>query len=201
MDSWICIDPPSFLFDAIPEGLSRRVAGFLLWFHVAVSFAINCQALCASLDQGLVTRRARIPLDGRTGSHRPCCCGALPSWLKSIRCYCCFDWCDCATPGQRWLVLTLGVCISSYLVSNAVPFFKDLVGLIGALTSVPLTLTLPALLHRKARHLRLLLPTIPSLGSSSLFLYSLVFLAIGLVGAISSIDEDWLGHGRPFSCR
>lgn len=29
-------EPPSFLFDAIPSGLGRQVAGFLLWVHVAV---------------------------------------------------------------------------------------------------------------------------------------------------------------------
>jgi len=29
-------NPPSFLFDAIPEGMGRRVGGFLLWVHVAV---------------------------------------------------------------------------------------------------------------------------------------------------------------------
>lgn len=29
-------DPPSFLFDAIPEGLGRRIGGLLLWGHVAV---------------------------------------------------------------------------------------------------------------------------------------------------------------------
>eukprot|EP00526_Cylindrotheca_closterium_P024324 CAMPEP_0113647292 /NCGR_PEP_ID=MMETSP0017_2-20120614/25024_1 /TAXON_ID=2856 /ORGANISM="Cylindrotheca closterium" /LENGTH=154 /DNA_ID=CAMNT_0000559321 /DNA_START=44 /DNA_END=504 /DNA_ORIENTATION=+ /assembly_acc=CAM_ASM_000147 len=48
--------PPSFLFDAIPEGMSRRIAGLLLWGHVAVSYAINCQALCSSIDRALVSR-------------------------------------------------------------------------------------------------------------------------------------------------
>jgi hypothetical protein len=51
-------DPPSFLFDAIPEGISRRVAGFLLWGHVAVSYAINSQALCSSIDRFLVSRHS-----------------------------------------------------------------------------------------------------------------------------------------------
>jgi hypothetical protein len=136
----------------------------------------------------------------------------------------------------RWFALTLAVSVSSYLVSNAIPFFKALVGLIGALTrytpfvwttytckvvgfrfvrsatrwcfviipySVPLSLTLPAILHRKANHIPPLLPdrSCASTDSYLLFLYSLAFLGIGLVGAISSIDEDWLKHGKPFSCR
>jgi hypothetical protein len=164
-------DPPSFLFDSIPEGWSRRVAGLLLWGHVAVSYAINSQALCSSMDRFLVAASSRT--------------------LAGI------------DPARRWFVLTFAVALSSYLVSNAVPFFKDLVALIGALTSVPLTLTLPALLHRKVNQISILLPgwRFPSMDSYSLFLYSLGFLVVGLMGALSSIDEDWISHGRPFSCR
>lgn len=171
---------------------------------MAVSYAINSQALCASLDQFL---------------ERKSVTSATPRWSNT-------------RPAIRWFGLTLVVSVSSYLVSNAIPFFKDLVGLIGALTrcaliwlvgwvsnhgsviqltsrcclhrvSVPLSLTLPAILHRRANHISLMLPDLHCLSSGSylLFLYSLAFLAIGLIGAISSIDEDWLNHGSPFSCR
>ena len=55
MDLFILIvwsDVPSFLFDVIPKGSwSRKIAGFLLWVHVSVSFAINSQALCSSIDR------------------------------------------------------------------------------------------------------------------------------------------------------
>lgn len=167
--------PPPFLFDAIPEGWNRRIAGFLLWGHVAVSYAINSQALCSSLDHFFVV---------------------------SIR------W-GHMNPAIRWFLLTLAVVLSSYLVSNAVPFFKDLVALIGALTSVPLTLTLPALLYRQFHRLRLFLPQCcrrrmeyeTSWGSYSLFVYSLGFFVVGLMGALSSIGKDWMNHGQPFSCR
>jgi amino acid permease len=158
-------DPPSFLFDAIPEGTGRRLAGLWLWIHVAVSYAINSQALCSSGDRLL---------------------------FRDM-------WPD--RPRQRWILLTASLATLSYLVANAVPFFKDLVALIGALTSVPLTLTLPALLYRKAQQWSVVCPSpAMSIGSYSLFLYSLVFLTIGLLGAVSSIDRDWMSHGRPFSC-
>lgn len=151
--------------------MSRRIAGLLLWGHVAVSYAINCQALCSSIDRALVSR---FPVASNEST-------------------------------KRWLGLTLTVCVSSYLVANAIPFFKDLVALIGALTSIPLTLTLPALLHQKARNLRLCLPRIgnccPLSGSYPLLLFSLVFFVVGLLGALSSIGQDWLSHGKPFSCR
>jgi len=151
--------------------MSRRIAGLLLWGHVAVSYAINCQALCSSIDRALVSR---FPVTSDDSS-------------------------------KRWLGLTLTVCVSSYLVANAIPFFKDLVALIGSLTSIPLTLMLPALLHQKASNLRLWLPRIgkcfPLVGSYPLLLYSLAFFIVGLLGALSSIDQDWLSHGKPFSCR
>ncbi len=163
-------DPPSFLFDAIPEGWGRKIAGLLLWFHVAVSYAINSQALCASLDH------------------------MLPSGGTS--------WYNQKSTATRWFAITLVVSLSSYIVSNAIPFFKDLVALIGALTSVPLSLTLPAILYRKARNIALLLPDRYCLSTDSylLLLYSFGFLVIGLAGALSEIEEDWLSQGRPFAC-
>jgi amino acid permease len=92
-------DPPSFLFDLIPTGLNRRVAGLLLWIHVAVSYAINSQAMCSSMDRLFFHRIALFGLERH--------------------------------PKRRWLLLTLLLAVSSYLVANAVPFFKDLVALIG----------------------------------------------------------------------
>mmetsp|Transcript_16025 Transcript_16025/g.37137 ORF Transcript_16025/g.37137 Transcript_16025/m.37137 type:complete len:605 (-) Transcript_16025:71-1885(-) len=170
-------DPPSFLFDTIPEGWGRRIAGLLLWFHVAVSYAINSQALCASLDNMLLFANTQVPSE---------------SW-----------WYFRNKPAARWFCITLVVSLSSYLVSNAIPFFKDLVALIGALTSVPLSLTLPAILYRKARNIAILLPDrfCVSTDSYLLLLYSFAFLAIGLIGALSEIGEDWLSQGKPFACQ
>ena len=170
-------DPPSFLFDSIPDGWGRKMAGLLLWFHVAVSYAINSQALCASLDHSLT---AGSSVRGTS---------MLP-WLGNRR------------PAVRWFGITLVVSLSSYTVSNAIPFFKDLVALIGALTSVPLSLTLPAILHRKSKNIALLLPDRSCLSTGSYFLliYSFIFLSIGLIGALSEIEEDWLIQGKPFAC-
>lgn len=44
-------DPPDFLFDAIPMGHMKRIGGFFLWIHLVVSYAINSQALCSSMDR------------------------------------------------------------------------------------------------------------------------------------------------------
>ena len=168
-------DPPGFLFDAIPQtsGWNRRIAGFFLWLHVAVSYAINSQAINSSIDRLVFHRIAHFNLSQR--------------------------------PTMRWVILTLLTSTSSYLVANAVPFFKDLVALIGALTSVPLTLLLPALLYRKGS-LQSNLWTVKSWSDPSdvvsfgLILFSLAFMGCGLVGALLSIEMDWEHHGPPFAC-
>ena len=164
-------DPPSLLFDAISIGPQRRIAGFLLWVHVAVSFAINSQALCSSLDR---LKFHRVTIFGLGERHR-----------------------------ARWGVLTFLVAISSYLIANAVPFFKDLVALIGALTSIPLTLLLPALYHRKVIDAPLFWigpGSCTDICSLSLIIFSIIFLICGVVGSISSIEMDWANHGPPFAC-
>ena len=164
-------NPPPFLFDAVGAGPGRRVGGLLLLVHVAVSFAINCQALTSSLDRVAFHRVTVLGLNAR---HR-----------------------------SRWAVLTLLITASSYVIANAVPFFDDLVGLIGGLTSIPLTLLLPAVLRRRV--LRLSPCKIDSAERSDVWSFLLVafgaaFAACGLIGALGSIEMDWSNHGAPFDC-
>mmetsp|Transcript_28839 Transcript_28839/g.60299 ORF Transcript_28839/g.60299 Transcript_28839/m.60299 type:complete len:394 (+) Transcript_28839:783-1964(+) len=183
-------DPPSFLFDAIPEGtLNRRIAGLLLWGHVAVSYAINSQALVSSID--------RLVFMASSASR------------------------------TRWVALTFVLAVTSYLVANAIPFFKDLVALIGAATTVPLSLTLPPVLYQHwkqwtrltdlLRRRRRKKPGNQStlsisrinnrrhnwavMASSALLLYSIVFLGVGLAGSLASVKRDWSQSSNgPFAC-
>jgi hypothetical protein len=158
-------NPPAFLFDAIPAGLNRRIAGLLLWAHVAVSYAINSQAICSSMDR----------LIGYPDT---------PTMSSS----------------QRWLLLTSLMAAAAYTVANAIPFFQDLVALIGAITSVPLTLLLPAVFWRKYMAVPIWKPTHDSLYSYSLLVFAVVFMVAATVGSVYSIQQDWSTHGPPFSC-
>lgn len=160
-------NPPGFLFDAIPSGWNRQLAGVLLWAHVVVSYAINSQAICSSMDRLLWYR-----LD-------------LPG----------FD-----DPAKRWMSLTFLMALTAYTVANAIPFFKDLVALIGAVTSVPLTLLLPALFWRKYLGVPLVRPTSDSLGSFALVLFSTIFMVSATLGSLSSIRQDWANQKGPFAC-
>jgi amino acid permease len=158
--------PPAFLFDAIPAGLNRRIAGLLLWAHVVVSYAINSQAICSSMDR-LV-------------------------WYRVTS--------DTISASQRWLILSSLMVVAAYTVANAIPFFQDLVALIGALTSVPLTLLLPAIFWRKYMAVPIWKPTHDSLYSYLLIVFAVVFMMSATVGSVYSIQQDWSTHGPPFSC-
>lgn len=169
--AFVCLtagdDPPPFLFDAVPSGSQRRVAGLFLWIHVAVSYAINSQALCSSLE-----RVFHDPSNSNNSSNN----GRATTRFSRL----------------RWAGLTFLVAAFSYSVANAVPFFKDLVSLIGALTSIPLTLLLPAVYHRRATKVPVssnLLVEEPA--SGALLIFSLIFTAVGVVGSIVSVVADW----------
>lgn len=77
---------------------------------------------------------------------------------------------------------------------------KDLVALCGALTSVPLTLLLPAIFYRRIQSVPLFFPTLHSKGSYALLVFSILFMIVGLIGAIGSIDVDWENKKEAFSC-
>ena len=174
-------NPPGFLFDAIPDGtLSRQIAGFLLWIHVVVSYAINSQAICASMDRLILSKMAMFE-----------------------------HWND----PSRWMLSSGVMAITAFIVANAIPFFKDLVALIGALTSVPLTLLLPALFYRQgilkttlwkwSSDLRdtIRRPLLKNSMSYGLVIFSMVFMIAALLGSIDSIGVDWEHHtGGFFAC-
>mmetsp|Transcript_18406 Transcript_18406/g.27499 ORF Transcript_18406/g.27499 Transcript_18406/m.27499 type:complete len:98 (+) Transcript_18406:366-659(+) len=93
-------------------------------------------------------------------------------------------------PRFRWTALTGMVALASYIVANSIPFFKDLVSLCGALTSIPLTLILPAILYRRLY---------PSKAVGLLLIASTLFMIVGLIGAVGSINVDKQMRA-PFSC-
>lgn len=161
--------PPGFLFDAIPiNTLQRRLAGFFLWVHVVVSYAINSQAICASMDRIFFYQW-----------------GPVQAWSDE----------------QRWMLLTGIMASTAFIVANAIPFFKDLVAFIGSLTSVPLTLLLPAVYHRRVQGVPIWLPTADSLASYALLVFSSLFMVTATMGSVYSILSDWEHHnGGFFSC-
>ena len=174
--------PPSFLLDAVGHGVARRTAGALLWVHVAVSYAINSQALCSCLAAASSASpggREGVASGGGCGGEGGGESGGGVAVGSSSRCgpragggeggrsqngsrngssgsdryrsrYWWLNSLQQRRPRLHWAVLTSFVTVAAWLVANAVPFFSDLVSLIGGLTQAPLSLLLPALLYRRS---------------------------------------------------
>ena len=180
----VLLDPPGFLFDIIPQGMiQRRIAGLFLWIHVAISYAINSQAIVASID-------------------RIFCYNRLQRFFESI-----FKWSE---DYQRWMIITGIVAMSAFFVANAIPFFQDIVSIIGSLTSVPMSLLLPAIFYRQVQFgtssQNVLWPTMAmtkdSIASYSLLVFATLFMTAGVIASIDSIFNDWNQHqGGFFSCQ
>jgi len=169
-------NPPGFLFDVIPrENINRQAAGFFLWIHVTVSYAINSQAICASMDRNFFR-----------------CWDPVRLWPDE----------------RRWAALTGIMASTAFFIANAVPFFKDLVAFCGALTSVPLTLLLPAIFYRRTCervpiwHPPVSLKSSWGWGSYMLLVYSSIFMIAATLGSAYSILSDWKHRsGGFFSCQ
>jgi len=97
------------------------------------------------------------------------------------------------------MLLTAFVSITAYTVANAIPFFTDLVSLIGAVTTVPLTLLFPAIFYRAQQ--RLPVWGIGGGASGALTYFSILFALIATAGSIDSILMDWSIQKQPFACR
>jgi hypothetical protein len=113
------------------------------------------------------------------------------------------------------MTLTAIMALTAFFIANAVPFFKDLVGFIGALTAVPLTLLMPAIFYRRAcekvpvwfpaltwNSITTTTTTRKSIsGSYALLIYASIFTVAATLGSVYSILDDWEHHtGGFFSC-
>ena len=100
----------------------------------------------------------------------------------------------------------LAVTALAWLEANAIPFFDDLLALIGALTSAPLTLLLPALFYRRAcaRQPAAALERAPAglvrWGARALVGVASLLMVFGTAGALVDIARHWRHYGRPFDC-
>mmetsp|Transcript_4439 Transcript_4439/g.9707 ORF Transcript_4439/g.9707 Transcript_4439/m.9707 type:complete len:125 (+) Transcript_4439:304-678(+) len=106
-----------------------------------------------------------------------------------------------ASPSRR-SVITIASLALSYVIANAVPFFSDVQGLLGALTGAPIVFGWPALFFLTACHKNnVAVPRVDRLCCCvSLFLFFPLFTVLGVVNALKDIDLDWTHNGGPFSC-
>uniref|UniRef100_A0A7S0LSH9 Amino acid transporter transmembrane domain-containing protein n=1 Tax=Coccolithus braarudii TaxID=221442 RepID=A0A7S0LSH9_9EUKA len=101
-----------------------------------------------------------------------------------------------------WLAITTSTLLLAYLVANAVPFFSDFQGLLGALTGAPIVFGWPAFFFLRACKLKRVV--VPAVDRIVCYIFLLLFLPVftlfGCVNALMDIANDWASNGPPFSC-
>mmetsp|Transcript_21518 Transcript_21518/g.43205 ORF Transcript_21518/g.43205 Transcript_21518/m.43205 type:complete len:439 (-) Transcript_21518:63-1379(-) len=106
------------------------------------------------------------------------------------------------TPLQKHFGLSMVLLLSSYLMTNLIPFFEDMVSIIGAMCGAPLMLGLPPMFYYYSlRERGLKMGTFDRVICSLLFFVIFPFtFASGMVAAFKSLVDNWRENGPPFTC-
>jgi len=109
-----------------------------------------------------------------------------PEWEKSI-----------------WFVLTTLLMVGGSILALSMPFFGEMLGLIGCLLGAPICFFLPIAFFICGKKIREELSSIPMWywpAMAFLVLYGLLSFAMGTYANIMQINLDWVSLGAPFSC-
>jgi amino acid permease len=105
---------------------------------------------------------------------------------------------DGDTPHDRfvWFATTASIVLGAFILSNLIPFFSDIMGLLGSLCSILLTYTIPLVCARK------LVPMTPFEYTATSFLvpFSVVAAIFGTFCAVVDIVDKMDVSTPPFSC-
>jgi len=117
---------PSYLMDAVEDGVVKRIIGTLVFLHTIVSYTINQQVLA----RGMHLLVAPVHATMASGAEGICLCRL------------------------QWFLITSCELLLAFSLAVGIKTFEDIVHLIGALFVCPLCIILPAAcLFGKPRHL------------------------------------------------
>ena len=164
----------SFLPHSLVEGWAKNVVGALLFFHTFVSYILSSQPLSLNVHQMW-----------------------FPGSFKR------FDDEGCWGVVQlHWALISVVMLALAYVVSNAVPFFGDLMNIAGALTAAPIMLLWPPMFYiMSARRAKEKVSTVN-------WVICIAFIAvvapmvtiIGTMASVANLFADWDSFGLPFAC-
>eukprot|EP00468_Gymnochlora_sp_CCMP2014_P012853 CAMPEP_0167746016 /NCGR_PEP_ID=MMETSP0110_2-20121227/3472_1 /TAXON_ID=629695 /ORGANISM="Gymnochlora sp., Strain CCMP2014" /LENGTH=313 /DNA_ID=CAMNT_0007630721 /DNA_START=404 /DNA_END=1345 /DNA_ORIENTATION=+ len=106
------------------------------------------------------------------------------------------------TPLSKHFILSTVLLWGAWLLTNLIPFFKDMVNIIGALCGSPIMIGLPPLFYYCAlRRSGQRMGTVDAVICSTLFFVIFPFtFCSGLASAFKSLADNWANNGPPFSC-
>lgn len=103
----------------------------------------------------------------------------------------------------KHFLLSFTLLWAAWLLTNLIPFFEDMVSIIGAMCGSPIMLGLPPLFYYyavKAKGDQMSRFDTFMCFVSFFLLFPFTFVA-GLTSAFKSLLENWQENGPPFTCR
>jgi len=107
------------------------------------------------------------------------------------------------TSRAKHFVLSFVMLVGAWMLTNLIPFFKDMVSIIGALCGSPIMIGLPPLFYYYALKERGRAMGKVDLAVCS-FLFFLLFpftFGAGMASAFDSLIQNWKKNGPPFTCK
>jgi proton-coupled amino acid transporter len=165
---------PGYLMDVLEWDSVRVITNILMFIHIVISYTLNQQVLCRAVHLAFDPQHATALREDSSGYRQS---------------------------RIQWLIISTIVMIFAFLVSNMIPFFDDLVSLIGSICSAPLIFLFPAVFYLRCEVLygvkiggreRLILYFILMLGA--------VMMVFGTISSLRKILSDMNEYGKPFDC-
>jgi amino acid permease len=173
-------DTPDFLLDVFHDGVKKRIANIFLALHVIVSYTLMQQVVsrqCHVIYTRYYLRHSSL-VNHITRSHK-----------------------HFAESTLQWFVLTVTFAVLAFVVANLVPFFLELVSLIGSMTLAPICYILPCLYYVRCAAMRGFKLQVYERGCVlALILFGLLLLTAGTYSNVKNIVDTWKDNKTPFSC-
>jgi len=174
------IDHSAMLNELIPFGWPFRVAAVCLMTHMFISYLIKNVVFCEGLWREVLGGREE-ELGAGAGAGAGVSTGV-------------------------WIILAGSTLVAAWLIANAVPFFGDAVGLLGASITPLVCLVLPVVMFLRC--------WCDDRGNSNLQIHTfewvlmffevalaIVLMVFGTLSAVRTIQSDWETFGYPFDCQ
>jgi hypothetical protein len=101
----------------------------------------------------------------------------------------------------QWFGITSSILFVSWVLSNAIPFLSNLMGIVASMTTAPLSFGFPAYLYIVAcTKSRRKIQRRETIALYVMISCSAVLLFVGTAVNLIQLFRDWSANGSPFSC-
>lgn len=167
-------ETPGYILDALDFTGTKSFANLMMFFYMQISFTLNMQILSRAI-------------------HRRW----YPETVNIIKRSSSMFW----QAQSQWFMITSGITIATYLLSNLIPFFDDFVELVGSLLSPFLDFLFPCVFYLKTmknaskkieEYERVLIYCVITFGVS--------VVIFGTIASFRDLVHHTEEYGYPFDC-